>query len=160
MTLDGATVLTLADEAATTRLGAAVAAVLKPGDAVLLWGDLGAGKSTLARGLVRALTRPDEEVPSPTFTLVQQYEGTAGRRLFVSHFDLYRLERADEAFELGFDEALDEGAVVVEWPQRLGARLPPDRLDIELSIVPEGRLARITPHGDFIGREFGRDLDV
>jgi len=154
--LAGETSIALADADATARLGAAVAETLKRGDTVLLWGDLGAGKSTLARGLVRALTRPDEEVPSPTFTLVQQYEG----RLFVSHFDLYRLERADEAFELGFDEAMDEGAVVVEWPQRLGARLPPDRLDIELSIVPEGRLARITPHGDFIGREFRRDLDV
>jgi tRNA threonylcarbamoyladenosine biosynthesis protein TsaE len=138
----------LADEAATTRLGAAIARLLKRGDAVLLYGDLGAGKSTLARGLVRALTKPDEEVPSPTFTLVQQYDA----RPFLSHFDLYRLERAEEADELGFDEAMDEGAIVVEWPQRLGDRLPPDRLDIELTIVPEGRLARITPHGDFIGR--------
>ena len=151
MTLAGETRLTLPDDAATARLGAALAAVLKRGDAVLLYGELGAGKSTLARGLVRALTRPDEEVPSPTFTLAQQYYG----RLFLTHFDLYRLETADEAFELGFDEALDEGAAVVEWPQRLGARLPPDRLDIELTIVPEGRLARITPHGSFLGREFG-----
>ena len=156
MILNGEIRLDLPDEAATARLGAAAAQLLKAGDAVLLSGDLGAGKSTLARGLVRALTRPDEEVPSPTFTLVQQYAG----RLFVSHFDLYRLERADEAFELGLDEALDEGAAVVEWPQRLGARLPPDRLDIELLIVPEGRLARITPHGDFIGREFRGFGDV
>lgn len=149
MILNGPADLTLADEAATTALGAAVASLLRTGDAVLLYGDLGAGKSTLARGLVRALTRPDEEVPSPTFTLVQQYEA----RPFLSHFDLYRLEGADEAFELGLDEAMDEGAIVVEWPQRLGARLPPDRVDIELTIVPVGRLARITPHGDFIGRE-------
>ena len=150
MILDGPVELALPDEAATAALGAATARLLKAGDAVLLYGDLGAGKSTLARGLVRALTRPDEEVPSPTFTLVQQYEA---RGFLLSHFDLYRLEQADEAFELGFDEALDEGAVVVEWPQRLGARLPPDRLDIELTIVSEGRLARITPHGDFTGRK-------
>jgi tRNA threonylcarbamoyladenosine biosynthesis protein TsaE len=142
----------LADEAATTRLGAAVAALLRPGDAVLLTGDLGAGKSTLARGLVRALTRPDEEVPSPTFTLVQHYEG----RLPVAHFDLYRLHDAAEADELGLDEALDEGAAVIEWPQRLGARLPPDRLDIDLSTEGDGRRARLTPHGSFNGR----NLDV
>ena len=152
MILNAPVELALAHEAATTALGAAVASLLKRGDAVLLYGDLGAGKSTLARGLVRALTRPDEEVPSPTFTLVQQYEPSSGARPFVSHFDLYRLETADEAFELGFDEAMDEGAVVVEWPQRLGARLPLDRLDIELTHVGDGRLARITPHGDFVGR--------
>ena len=156
MILNTPATLTLADEAATTRLGAAVGKLLRVGDAVLLYGDLGAGKSTLARGLVRALTRPDEEVPSPTFTLVQQYEPTSGARPFLSHFDLYRLADADEAFELGLDEAMDEGAIIVEWPQRLGTRLPPDRLDIELTIVSEGRLARITPHGDFTGRE----LDV
>lgn len=152
MILSGEIRIALADEAATTRLGAAVATLLKTGDAVMLSGDLGAGKSTLARGLVRALTRPDEEVPSPTFTLVQQYDA----RPFLSHFDLYRLADASEAHELGLDEALDEGAIVVEWPQRLGDRLPPDRLDIELTIVPEGRLARITPHGGFTGRS----LDV
>lgn len=156
MILNAPATLTLADEAATTRLGAAVGGLLKVGDAVLLYGDLGAGKSTLARGLVRALTRPDEEVPSPTFTLVQQYEPRSAARPFLSHFDLYRLADAGEAFELGLDEAMDEGAIIVEWPQRLGARLPPDRLDIELTIVSEGRLARITPHGDFTGRE----LDV
>jgi len=142
----------LADEAATTRLGEAVAAVLRVGDAVLLTGDLGAGKSTLARGLVRALTRPDEEVPSPTFTLVQHYEG----RVPVAHFDLYRLQDPDEADELGLDEALEEGAVVIEWPQRLGARLPGDRLDIDLSVQGEGRRARLVAHGSFNGR----NLDV
>jgi tRNA threonylcarbamoyladenosine biosynthesis protein TsaE len=152
VTLDGPFEVTLADDGATASLGAAVAGLLRGGDAVLLWGELGAGKSTLARGLVRALTRPDEEVPSPTFTLVQQYAATP----FLSHFDLYRLATPGEVDELGFDEAMDEGAVVVEWPQRLGGRLPADRLDIELSILPEGRLARITPHGDFTGR----NLDV
>ena len=140
---------TLPDEAATARLGRAVAGLLRRGDAVLLFGELGAGKSTLARALVRALTRPDEEVPSPTFTLVQHYEG----RLPVAHFDLYRLAAPEEADELGLDDAIDDGAVVVEWPQRLGPRLPPDRVDIELSILPHGRLARIEPHGSFIGRD-------
>ncbi len=152
MILDVPSELLLADEAATTRLGAAVARLLRAGDAVLLTGDLGAGKSTLARGLVRALTTPDEDVPSPTFTLVQHYEA----RPNLAHFDLYRLQSPEEADELGLEEAMDEGAIVVEWPQRLGSRLPPDRLDIDLSIIPGGRLARITPHGSFLGRE----LDV
>ncbi|WP_346427377.1 tRNA (adenosine(37)-N6)-threonylcarbamoyltransferase complex ATPase subunit type 1 TsaE [Caulobacter sp. 17J65-9] len=148
MILDNPIDLPLADAEATTRLGASVAELLAPGDAVLLTGDLGAGKSTLARGLVRALTRPDEDVPSPTFTLVQFYEG----RLPVAHFDLYRLTDPDEAYELGLDEALDEGAAVVEWPQRLGSRLPPDRLDIDLCETGEGRTARLVPHGSWKGR--------
>jgi tRNA threonylcarbamoyladenosine biosynthesis protein TsaE len=135
--------------AATERLGAAVAEALAVGEAVMLTGTLGAGKSTLARGLIRALTTPDEDVPSPTFTLVQSYDG---RAFPVAHFDLYRLGAPEEADELGLDEALDVGAAVVEWPQRLGARLPPDRLDIDLRVEGEGRVARLTPHGSWHGR--------
>ena len=145
--------IALADEAATARLGAGVGRGLAAGEAVCLWGPLGAGKSTLARGLIRALTRPDEEVPSPTFTLVQFYEGEA---LPLAHFDLYRLSRADEAYEIGLDEALEDGAAIIEWPERLEGRLPRDRLDIDLSIIgPAGgetRLARVTPHGRWQGR--------
>jgi tRNA threonylcarbamoyladenosine biosynthesis protein TsaE len=141
----------LRDEAATARLGAAIADALRPGEAVCLSGPLGAGKSTLARALVRALTAADEEVPSPTFTLVQFYEG---RRLNIAHFDLYRLTDADEAYEIGLDEAMDEGAAVIEWPERLGGRLPPDRLDIELELSDdaEARRVRLTPHGAWEGR--------
>ena len=144
----------LADEAATGRLGAAIAAELRAGEAVCLSGPLGAGKSTLARALVRALTTPDEEAPSPTFTLVQFYRGA---RLNVAHFDLYRLQDPREAYEIGLDEALDEGAAVIEWPERLGDALPPDRLDIEIALDGEARRARITPHGAWKGRrlEFG-----
>ena len=140
----------LPDEADTARLGAAIAAELKRGDTICLIGPLGAGKSTLARGLIRALTTADEDVPSPTFTLVQFYEG----RLPLAHFDLYRLTSPDEAWELGLDEALEEGAAVVEWPQRLEGRLPPDRLDIEIAFdeTGEGRRARLTPHGAWEGR--------
>lgn len=139
----------LDDQAATERLGAALALALKPGEAVCLTGPLGAGKSTLARALVRALTTPDEDVPSPTFTLVQFYEGAALR---VAHFDLYRLTSPDEAYEIGLDEALEDGAALIEWPERLDGRLPPDRLDIEISIDGAARTARLTPHGAWEGR--------
>jgi tRNA threonylcarbamoyladenosine biosynthesis protein TsaE len=141
----------LADEAATARLGQAVAAVLQTGDVVCLSGPLGAGKSTLARALIRALTTPDEDVPSPTFTLVQFYEGP---RLKVAHFDLYRLTDPDEAYEIGLDEALEEGAALIEWPERLEGRLQGDRLDIEIALAEDtsGRRVRIVPHGAWEGR--------
>jgi tRNA threonylcarbamoyladenosine biosynthesis protein TsaE len=146
----------LPDEAATQALGRKIARRLQAGEAVCLSGPLGAGKSTLARALVRALTTPHEEVPSPTFTLVQFYEGA---RLNVAHFDLYRLTSPDEAYEIGLDEALDEGAAVIEWPERLEGRLPRDRLDIEIKLAPEGegRHARLFGHGAWEGRglEFG-----
>ena len=139
----------LGDEAATRRLGEAVARALRPGEAVCLSGPLGAGKSVLARALVRALTRPDEEVPSPTFTLVQFYEGP---RLSIAHFDLYRLASPDEAYEIGLDEALDHGAAVIEWPERLEGRLPSNRLAIEIALEGDSRRARMTPHGAWEGR--------
>ena len=139
--------IALPDAEATTRLGQAVARLLKSGDSVLLYGPLGMGKSTLARGLIRALTTPDEDVPSPTFTLVQFYEGEPA----VAHFDLYRLTRPDEAFEIGLDEALDDGCAVIEWPERLGDDpgrfLRPDRLTIEISEQGDGRLATVSGVG-------------
>jgi tRNA threonylcarbamoyladenosine biosynthesis protein TsaE len=139
----------LADEAATQGLGRALAAALRPGDAVCLTGPLGAGKSTLARALIRALTSPDEEVPSPTFTLVQFYETAA---FPLAHFDLYRLSDPDEAYEIGLDEALDDGVALIEWPQRLEGRLPATRLDIDIALDGDARRAVIVPHGDFEGR--------
>ena len=139
--------VTLTDAEATARLGAAIAPLLEPGEAVLLYGPLGMGKSTLARGLIRALTRPDEDVPSPTFTLVQFYESDPP----VAHFDLYRLTRAEEAAEIGLDEALDEGCAVIEWPERLGddpsAWLGPDRLSIRLEEQGAGRVATVSGVG-------------
>ena len=142
----------LDDPTAMQRLGAAIAAALRAGEAVCLWGPLGAGKTTLARGLVRGLTTADEEVPSPTFTLVQTYDGAAFR---LAHFDLYRLVSASEAYELGLDEALEDGAAVIEWPERLQGALPPDRLDVEIERPEsgEGRRVRLTGHGAWVGRE-------
>jgi tRNA threonylcarbamoyladenosine biosynthesis protein TsaE len=144
--------IALPDADATAALGARLAALLAVGDAVCLFGDLGAGKSTLARGLIRALTSPDEDVPSPTFTLVQTYDGPA---FAIAHFDLYRLESAAEAYEIGLEEALDDGCAIIEWPERLDGDLPADRLDIELSVDGDGRAARVTPHGRFEGRDLG-----
>ena len=142
----------LADADATTALGRAVAPRLGPGEAVLLYGPLGMGKSTLARGLIRALAGEDEDVPSPTFTLVQFYDGHAPERgPPIAHFDLYRLTRPEEAFEIGLDEALDVGAALIELPERLGedpARaLGPDRLTITLEERGEGRHATVSGAG-------------
>lgn len=152
MILSGPIELALPDVAATARLGAVLARRIRQGEAILLSGPLGAGKSVLARGLIRALTRPEEEAPSPTFTLVQFYDA----RPPIAHFDLYRLETEGEALELGLEEALDQGAALVEWPGRVGAdewaRLAPDRLEARLSHAGEGRIARLAPHGAWKGR--------
>ena len=146
------TTFQLTNAEATTRLGQAIAPLLRPGESVLLYGPLGMGKSTLARGLIRALTHPDEDVPSPTFTLVQFYESHAPERgPPIAHFDLYRLTRPQEAFEIGLDEALDEGVALIEWPERLGddpARwLGPDRLTITLSEDGASRHATVSGAG-------------
>lgn len=139
--------VSLPDAEATARLGAAIAPLLRPGEALLLYGPLGMGKSTLARGLIRALTTPHEDVPSPTFTLVQFYETDPP----IAHFDLYRLERPEEAREIGLDEALDVGAALIEWPERLGGDLAralgPDRLTITLSEAGRGRDATVSGVG-------------
>ncbi len=141
--------VSLADEAATEALGQALAPLVRRGDAICLTGPLGAGKSTLARALVRALTTPDEEVPSPTFTLVQTYDAP---QFTLAHFDLYRLVDPDEAYEIGLDEALEDGAALIEWPERLEGHLPAQRLDIELIPEGAGRRARLTCHGSWKDR--------
>jgi tRNA threonylcarbamoyladenosine biosynthesis protein TsaE len=103
---------------------------------VCLEGDLGAGKTAFARAAVRALTGdPDEEVPSPTFTLVQTYPTPAGT---VWHFDLYRLSGPEEVYELGWEEARADGIVMVEWPGRLGPLLPARRVDVTIGGAGEG----------------------
>ncbi len=139
----------LADAEATAALGRALAPLLRAGDAVLLSGALGAGKSTLARALIRALTSPDEDVPSPTFTLVQTYDAEPP----LAHFDLYRLERPEEALEIGLVEAVEDGAALIEWPERLGedpgAWVGPDRLTVRLEAAGDARHATVSGAGDW-----------
>jgi tRNA threonylcarbamoyladenosine biosynthesis protein TsaE len=140
----GLAALDLADAEATAALGARLAAGLQVGDVVLLQGDLGAGKTTLARGLIAAWTGVDEDAPSPTYTLVQVYEGPRGT---LQHMDLYRLTDPEEAFELGLEDALLEALTLIEWPERLGAFAPPNRLIVELAPHGAGRRARIEGFG-------------
>ena len=128
----------LPDETATEQLGATLAARLKMGDIVGLKGDLGAGKTTLARAILRAAANdPDLIVPSPTFTLVEIYDTARGP---IWHFDLYRLDRPEQVYELGWEEALSQGIVLLEWPERLGSLLPRHLL-VTLEIEGDGRKA-------------------
>jgi tRNA threonylcarbamoyladenosine biosynthesis protein TsaE len=134
----------LPDEAATERLGAALARRLRPRDVVALQGGLGVGKTTLARAILRAASGdPALIVPSPTFTLVEIYDTPAG---VFWHFDLYRLEEPEQVFELGWEEARVDGMALVEWAERLGALLPRERLTVTLAMEGDGRRADL--HGD------------
>ncbi len=134
--------ITLPDLAATEALAAALAAVLRAGDALLLEGPLGAGKTAFARAFLRAVTGdPTLFVPSPTFTLVQEYETSRG---LVTHYDLWRIDGPQAMEELGWDEAR-KGIVLVEWPDRLGPLRPPDALTLTLApgAAPDARTATL-----------------
>jgi len=136
--------IALPDAAATLALGRWLGARLAAGDVVCLSGDLGAGKTTLARGAIEAWTGAAQEAPSPTYTIVQTYEGPGGE---LWHVDLYRLKGPDDAWELGLEDAFAEAACLIEWPQRLEGQLPRNRLDIALTPVEEGRRAALNAHG-------------
>lgn len=139
--------LPLPDEAATERLGAALAARLRPRDVVALVGGLGAGKTTLARAVLRAASgQPALVVPSPTFTLVEVYDTPRGA---FWHFDLYRLEQPEQVFELGWEEARTDGIALVEWAERLGPLMPHERLTVTLSIEGDGRCATLEGEARF-----------
>lgn len=138
----------LSDAAATDRFGKALGRSLKPGDTVLLSGQIGAGKTSLARAAISALHlragQPEPEVPSPTFTLVQAYElpGTQ-----VWHADLYRLAEASEVTELGLEEAFGNDIVLVEWPDRLEV-MPDDALVLEIEVLDSGRRVTLLSEAD------------
>jgi N-acetylmuramate 1-kinase len=143
--------ITLPNEEATARFAADVAVALEPGDLVTLSGDLGAGKSTFARALIRYLASDEAvEVPSPTFTLLQSYELP---RFPVVHADFYRLSGTAELAELGFDDLPPGTVVLIEWPDRAAGFLPPDRIDItftlEPQLGPDVRNARLIGYGAF-----------
>lgn len=114
----------------TAQIAQDISGLLRPRDVILLKGELGAGKSTFARGLIQALCGDHTEVPSPTFTLVQTYETP---KFVLWHFDLYRLEHMSEIHELGLEEAYSSGVCLIEWPERLGTFLPQEYLEIELN---------------------------
>ena len=147
------------DEASTLALAAAQAAWLDPGDFVALSGDLGAGKTLFARGLIRALVEdPELEAPSPTFTLMQIYDGRRGP---VVHADFYRLRGPLELENLGWDEAIDDAIAIVEWAERIPEALPPDRLEVTIrfdaSRGPDFRLsARCAAAAGWAGAWRGR----
>ncbi|WP_315763950.1 tRNA (adenosine(37)-N6)-threonylcarbamoyltransferase complex ATPase subunit type 1 TsaE [Sphingomonas sp. Y38-1Y] len=128
--------IALGDEAAALALGARLAAVLRAGDAVTLSGPLGAGKTTIARGLLAALGL-EGEAPSPSYAIVQSYQPPEVR-LPVMHVDLYRIEDEGELLELGLDDARYDGALVVEWPERVGAHVFPDALRVTLIVAEDG----------------------
>jgi tRNA threonylcarbamoyl adenosine modification protein YjeE len=142
----------LPDEEATNRLAQKLAGEFKPGDLVTLSGDLGAGKTTFARALIRALTRnPVLEVPSPTYTLLQTYDGHGFR---IVHADLYRVADVSELVELGWEDAAENAIVLCEWAEKAGEALAADRLDVALSIPPGGlgRSVTLTAQGRFAQR--------
>jgi len=146
--------VTLPNEEATRRLMVDIAEALRPGDLVTLSGDLGAGKTTFARALIRHLAGDaNVEVPSPTFTLMQAYELP---RFVLVHADLYRLSVPSELAELGFEDVPASAVTLLEWPDRAGEFLPADRLDIELTLLPQQgpgfRHARVAGYGLFAPR--------
>ena len=138
--------ISLVGEEATIDLGAKLALNLRAGDCISLIGDLGAGKTTLSRGLIQAILGADTEVPSPTYTIVQTYETDPAP---IWHFDLYRLEDSAEIYELGIEEAFDSAICLIEWPEKMAGNAPRDWLEMRLNpgAGENSRRAVFTPHG-------------
>jgi tRNA threonylcarbamoyl adenosine modification protein YjeE len=129
---------------ATAALAQTLAPLLKAGDVIALHGGLGAGKTTFSRALITALMCEPTEVPSPTYTILQTYDGPD---FPIFHFDLYRIETPDEVFELGWDETA-EGLSLIEWPNNASNNLPKWRLDLTLDNTQETRVATLEPRGE------------
>ena len=144
-------IVDLPDETATVALARRISRLAQRGDIIALKGDLGSGKTAFARAFIRARGDRNEEVPSPTFTLVQIYEFPPAA---IWHFDLYRLRSCEEAWELGIEEAFYEGISLIEWPERLGPFLPERRLEINLSFgaLSDARQAMLDPGGGWRAR--------
>ena len=142
----------LATDADTDRLARALAPVLQAGDTILLEGPIGAGKTHFCRALIRARLGREEDVPSPTYTLVQTYDSTPD----IWHADLYRLSHPDEARELGLEDAFETAICLVEWPDRLGPHAPPNAMRIRLTPQGEGRMAQVAGRAVRSGRRAAR----
>ena len=139
----------ISSEQDTRDLATRLTTLVQPGDVIALEGDLGAGKTVFARAFVTALGG-GEEVPSPTFTLVQTYDCASGP---IHHFDLYRLNSPEDSFELGLEELLPDGISLIEWPDRLGPYMPRDHLTIRMiENSPTSRVVEAVGAGDWVRR--------
>lgn len=141
---DFVTLLSAKNDDEMLAIGARIGAALKSGDIVALTGDLGAGKTTLVRGLIQA-ELPGIEVPSPTYTLVQTYDLP---NFELWHCDLYRLKHPDEVFEIGLIDAFGDAVCLLEWPEKIGSYLPEDALNIHIRFKNEGREIELGPEWD------------
>ncbi len=127
--------ITTTTQKETEHVAINFASELTGNETIALYGTLGMGKTVFARSLIRALTKePELEVPSPTFTLVQTYDSPKG---LLYHYDFYRLENPEEIYELGWEEAQENGIIILEWPERITSLLPPKRIDIHLSKIED-----------------------
>jgi tRNA threonylcarbamoyl adenosine modification protein YjeE len=138
--------INLPDAAATTAFAQWIAGSLRAGDAVLLSGNIGAGKTHFARAVIRARMPEVTDIPSPSFTLIQRYEGAeAGAGVAIMHADLYRLTHPDEVTELGLDDAAAQDICLIEWPERMAD--PPDGHALRLHFAMSGDGRRLTATG-------------
>jgi tRNA threonylcarbamoyladenosine biosynthesis protein TsaE len=144
---DAERAILLPDESTTAALAARLAPLARIGDVLALWGNLGVGKTVFARAFIRTRGRLDEEVPSPTFTLVQVYPPAPPFEGMVYHFDFFRLSAPQEAYELGIEEAMIDGISLIEWPERVRPLLPRQRLDLMFQPGPQPQSRRVAMTG-------------
>ena len=144
---DAERTLLLPDESATAALAARLAPLARIGDVLALWGNLVVGKTVFARAFIQARGRSDEEVPSPTFTLLQVYPPAPPFNGMVYHFDFFRLSAPEEAYELGIEEAMIDGIALIEWPERVRPLLPQERLNLTFQPGPQPQSRRVAIAG-------------
>jgi tRNA threonylcarbamoyladenosine biosynthesis protein TsaE len=151
VTVSSSLVIELPDEGATAALAERLAGFARKGDVIALSGPLGSGKTSFARAFIRARFATGEDVPSPTFMLVEIYGHVPP---LVWHFDLFRLERPEEVWELGIEDAFADGISLIEWPERMGALVPRERLAIEFAFgaAPGARIATLVPSPGWVAR--------